>query len=521
MRESDRASIHEAMEQQKISMAKAGIVCKLRTRCAILAAANPKNLYSMSEPDGPSTLNIGIASPLLSRFDLVFILRDERNPDWDNLIADHFLNYCSTSDSTLWNNEKLQSHFAAVRNIHPRMSNEANMILGAYYKACRSDLNRDPARTSVRLLDSLNRLAEAHARLVFRETVIALDAVMVIKLMESSYGFGRILKPFDVIKEKLPLGPDVDNISEVYDILRIGAYINDSPVERLNKTVVGEEDLDKILSLDTSNHSPSSNKNDSLLNNVGENSHCDLHQSQTIKDNSKVFGTQISQNLTEMVSIPEVDSDNFDELLSQTLDTVESQHVTNQVSDENVKPYLERFSFNQKKMLTLNHAAVQLKQMHQKTILNVNQEQQSLSKSKNTKSPNIVKVRNRLLQTQSDDSDDGTDDNVCKRKSLESNEDQLHTKKVKISNETMNKLNVFQNKGNSEDPNAPLEDSAYHTFNLNDYLSNQNKTVVELQPPSHLQSQSHLLTVNSSQTNDLDGKVEHDEDLSFLDSIDI
>lgn len=72
-------------------MAKAGLVCKLNTRCAVIAAANPKNLYTMSESQGTSSLNIGIASPLLSRFDLVLILRDERDPVWDARISEHLL----------------------------------------------------------------------------------------------------------------------------------------------------------------------------------------------------------------------------------------------------------------------------------------------------------------------------------------------------------------------------------------------------------------------------------------------
>lgn len=237
MRPTDRASIHEAMEQQTISMAKAGMVCKLSTRCAILAAANPKNLYAMSEPCGPSSLNIGIDSPLLSRFDLVYILRDERNVQWDCRIADHLLQLSShrtrpkLCGEKLWSIEKLQSHFVAVRNIHPIMSDDANTMLGSYYRRCRNDPERDLGRTTVRLLDSLMRLAQAHARLLFRDRVNVYDAAIVIRLMESTYGFGRILQPFDVITEALPLGPDSSDISEVYRVLSLGEYRgSDEPV---------------------------------------------------------------------------------------------------------------------------------------------------------------------------------------------------------------------------------------------------------------------------------------------------
>ncbi|KAL3280038.1 hypothetical protein HHI36_017545 [Cryptolaemus montrouzieri] len=191
MKEHDRTSIHEAMEQQTISVAKASIVCKLSTRCSILAATNPKGNI---DPTQPLCMNLALATPLLSRFDLILLIRDTVQEEWDSLVADYILNEPEINASKFtkskeWSLEMLQAYFNIIKKINPPLTEEANRILGTYYQLQRRQSFRNKSRTTVRLLDSLVRLSQGHARLVFHNSVQIVDAIMAVVLVEIGMGY--------------------------------------------------------------------------------------------------------------------------------------------------------------------------------------------------------------------------------------------------------------------------------------------------------------------------------------------
>ncbi|QDZ24994.1 minichromosome maintenance protein [Chloropicon primus] len=230
MRESDRAAIHEAMEQQTLSIAKAGLVTKLRSQTAIIASTNIKKPKSgRKQSYDPFTTGfdenmVNISAPLLSRFDLVLTVRDLSLKEWDSLIADHVLhqhsdNSCGSQDAAgneYWSQEKMKSYVAYVRKLNPVMTKDAENVLKLYYQRQRQlsaseSNNRPSARTTIRMLESLVRLSQAHARLMAREQVRLQDAVAAICLMEASMKNSLILGVQNVTQSLAPRDPDEES----------------------------------------------------------------------------------------------------------------------------------------------------------------------------------------------------------------------------------------------------------------------------------------------------------------------
>ena len=166
----DQVAIHEAMEQQTISIAKAGIQATLNARTSILAAANPVG----GRYNRKTTLraNINMSAPIMSRFDLFFVVLDECDESIDRHLAEHIVGVHRLRDDAVqpeFSTEQLQRYIRFARTFKPEFTPEARNTLVDKYKELRADdaqggIGRNSYRITVRQLESLIRLSEAIAK---------------------------------------------------------------------------------------------------------------------------------------------------------------------------------------------------------------------------------------------------------------------------------------------------------------------------------------------------------------------
>jgi replicative DNA helicase Mcm len=189
MRPEDRVAIHEAMEQHTVSVAKGGIVATLNARTAILAAANPT--LGRYEPHRTIAENISLPVTILSRFDLIFVLRDVPNKETDSKMAEHILEIHRKGLSPIEPPiplELLRKYISYAKGIKPVLTHEALRRLNDFYLAMRSasETEGSPVAITARQLESLVRIAEARARAALRKEVLAEDAEAAIAIMKRS-----------------------------------------------------------------------------------------------------------------------------------------------------------------------------------------------------------------------------------------------------------------------------------------------------------------------------------------------
>ncbi|KON33837.1 MAG: hypothetical protein AC479_03070 [miscellaneous Crenarchaeota group-6 archaeon AD8-1] len=191
MRPEDRVAIHEAMEQHTVSVAKGGIVATLNARTAILAAANPS--LGRYEPHRTVAENISLPVTILSRFDLIFVLRDVPDKESDKKLSKHILDIHRRRGHPLEpeiSSDILRKYVSYAKTIQPELSSGALKVLGDFYLAMRSASEGEgsPIAITARQLESLIRISEARARVALRKKVTEEDAKAAINLMQRSLG---------------------------------------------------------------------------------------------------------------------------------------------------------------------------------------------------------------------------------------------------------------------------------------------------------------------------------------------
>jgi replicative DNA helicase Mcm len=189
MRPEDRVAIHEAMEQHTVSVAKGGIVATLNARTAVLAAANPS--LGRYEPNRTVAENVPLPVTILSRFDLIFVLRDVPNKDSDRKMSEHILELHRRGVSPVEaqvDAELLRKYVSYAKGIKPVLGTDALKALSDFYLAMRaaSETEGSPVAITARQLESLVRISEARARVALRKEVTAEDAAAAITIMKRS-----------------------------------------------------------------------------------------------------------------------------------------------------------------------------------------------------------------------------------------------------------------------------------------------------------------------------------------------
>ncbi|KAG4209728.1 hypothetical protein ERO13_A03G218100v2 [Gossypium hirsutum] len=187
----DQVAIHEAMEQQTISITKAGIQATLNARTSILAAANPTGgRYDKSKP---LKYNVALPPAILSRFDLVYVMIDDPDDQTDYHIAHHIVRVHQKREDALqpaFTTAELKRYITYAKTLKPKLTSEARKLLVESYVALRrgdtTPGSRVAYRMTVRQLEALIRLSEAIARSYLETQVQPRHVRVAVRLLKTS-----------------------------------------------------------------------------------------------------------------------------------------------------------------------------------------------------------------------------------------------------------------------------------------------------------------------------------------------
>lgn len=211
MTKEDRSALHEAMEQQTVSVSKANVQATLRCETTLLAAANPK--FGRFDPYDLVANQINLPPTLINRFDLIFPIKDLPSREKDDKLASFILKLHQDPDAAVAKVESdiLKKYFMYVRRfVTPHLTDEAIQEIKEYYIGMRNSKGGDEGGVSsvpitARQLEALVRLAEASAKVRLSKTVNREDALKAVELVD--YCLNQIAKDEETGKI------DIDRIS--------------------------------------------------------------------------------------------------------------------------------------------------------------------------------------------------------------------------------------------------------------------------------------------------------------------
>ena len=260
MDEEDRSTMHEAMEQQTVTISKATVQATLRAQTSVLAAANPK--FGRFDPLQSIPKQVNLAPSLLSRFDAIFIMRDIPSRKDDEAIAAHVLmEHKQEAKHDVIEKDLLRKYISyAKQKYNPTLSDEAMEVMKDFYVSLRNmpqigDGPSKPIPIGARQLEAMVRLSEAHARMRLSKEVKVRDAIAAIDLVKSylmQVGYDKDTKTFDMDIVTGNPASARNKIRVVQDAIeelekRVGKVI---PLEEVSKMLDGkvkESEVDEIV----------------------------------------------------------------------------------------------------------------------------------------------------------------------------------------------------------------------------------------------------------------------------------
>jgi len=270
MRQQDRVAIHEAMEQQTISIAKAGITTILNSRTSVLAAANP--VFGRYDEMKSADENIDFQSTILSRFDLIFLVKDQLNEETDKRIATHVIRL--HSQAKVETQESEIPHHILKRYISycrtkssPRLSDSAAQVLQNHYVSIRTAVRNKAEETksnptipiTVRQLEAIVRISESLAKMTLSPTAtehhvneaIRLFNLSTFEAATSGAVVSETLSPAlmsevnnaeALLKRRLPIGSKVSEKNVIEDFVRQG--VSEFGIRKAIQVMVQRSELD-------------------------------------------------------------------------------------------------------------------------------------------------------------------------------------------------------------------------------------------------------------------------------------